>query len=283
MPLQDIAQKSIRKVVAKATEKKQIDRFQSAAEFRVALEQLENLKEEKKNENKEINLVSFLQVNKKWILPGTVALFVGIGIIGFVMSAPSASQKAPYIDKVAQAERVEKMKNEVIDSFEPYAQIDSISGVTVKTSALIIQEAVKELLDSVQAGQGLKDLQRVVDKQYRSSSDAAYLLGRLHYEEDDVSDTIQKMKINLGTKLNRDNRKAHQLMSLAVQLDSTSYKALYELGCDYYAGEIRTGEEDSRNLERALECFQKGLEFATKANDSQFKERCTRRIMELAQ
>ena len=285
MPLQDIAEKNIRKVVAKATEKKQIDRFQSAAEFRVALEQLENLKEEKRNENKEINLVSFLQVNKKWILPGTVALFVGIGIIGFVMSTPSANQKTPAeeIDKAAQAELIEKMKNEVIDSFEPYAQIDSVSGVTVKTSALIIQEAVKELLDSAQAGQGVKDLQRVVDKHYRSSSEAAYLLGRLHYKEDDVSDTIQKMKVNLGTRFNRDNRKAHQLMALAVQLDSTSYKALYELGCDYYAGEMRTGEADSRNLERALECFQKGLEFATKANDSQFKERCTRRIMELTQ
>ena len=231
MPLQDIAEKNIRKVVAKATEKKQIERFQSAAEFRVALEQLENLKEEKKNENKEINLVSFVQVNKKWILPGTVALFVGIGIIGFVMSTPSANQKTPAeeMDKAAQAELIEKMKNEVIDSFEPYVQIDSVSGVTVKTSALIIQEAVKELLDSVQAGQGLKDLQRVVDKHYRSSSEAAYLLGRLHYEEDDVSDTIQKMKVNLGTRFNRDNRKAHQLMALAVQLDSTSYKALYEL------------------------------------------------------
>ena len=89
-----------------------------------------------------------------------------------------------------------------------YAQIDSVSGVTVKTSALIIQEAVKELLDSAQAGQGLKDLQRVVDKHYRSSSEAAYLLGRLHYKEDDVSDTIQKMKVNLGTRFNRDNRKA---------------------------------------------------------------------------
>lgn len=281
MPLQDIAQKNIRKVVAKATEKKQIDRFQSAAEFRVALEQLENLKEEKKKKD----LVEFLQVNKKWILSGAVVLFVVIGIVVFIISTPSANRKTPSeeIDKAAQAERIEKMKNEIIDSFEPYEQMDSISGVTVKTSALIIREAVKELLDSVQAGQGLKDLQRVADKRYRSSSDAAYLLGRLHYEEDDVSDTIQKMKINLGTKLNRDNRKAHQLMSLAVQLDSTSYKALYELGCDYYAGEMRTGEADSRNLERALECFQNGLEFATKVNDSQFKEKCTRRIMELTQ
>lgn len=43
MPLQQVPQKEIRKIIAKATAKKQKDRYQSAAEFRVAVEQISKI------------------------------------------------------------------------------------------------------------------------------------------------------------------------------------------------------------------------------------------------
>lgn len=79
----------------------------------------------------------------------------------------------------------------------------------------------------------------------------------------------------------RSNQRAHQLILQAVALDSTSYKALYELGCDYYAGEMRTGDPDSRDIDKALECFEKSLRFASQANDETYKDKCSKRINEL--
>lgn len=107
-------------------------------------------------------------------------------------------------------------------------------------------------------------------------------MGRLYYEDKDPSDTIQSIKSNLVNKIESSNKKAHEMIQLALQLDSTSYKALYELGCDYYAGEARTGGLESRSIEKALDCFEKGLKFATQANDKDFEDRCSKRIQELA-
>lgn len=72
--------------------------------------------------------------------------------------------------------------------------------------------------------------------------DAAYLVARLHYPGEDSSDSIQQIKNYLSETLKKDGKDAHQMMSRIVKTDSTYYKALYELGCDFLAGEIRTGK-----------------------------------------
>lgn len=286
MPLQEIVQKDIRKLIARATEKKQIDRFQSAAEFRVALEQVENLPV---HEEKTISSLSFKRLlldkeiwrSKKVLLAsgGVILLLIGIVLITSVFSSSKES-----VAETIQDERKKTMnlKNEILDSSEAFIQTDSATGVQIKTAGFLIQEAKDDLLDSLQASEGLAKLQQVIDKNYRSSSDAAYLLGRLSYEDDDTSETIQQMKQNLTGHMERSNQRAHQLILQAVRLDSTSYKALYELGCDYYAGEMRTGDPDSRDIDKALDCFRKSLHFASQANDETYKEKCSKRIGELS-
>ena len=71
------------------------------------------------------------------------------------------------------------------------------------------------------------------------------------------------------------------MMERAIELDSTSYKALYELGCDYYAGEMRIGESESRDIKKALGYFTKGLKYAQQAKDDDFISKCSKRIEEL--
>ena len=289
MPLQEIVQKNIRKIIGKATAKKQMERFQSAAEFRVALEQVEN---ESVSEHKTFPPIDFKKIvsnegiikNKKvlFVSGGIAVLLIG-GILFLTIGFSSGNtEENMVLDEKERAERVMSLSNEIIDSSDPYVRTDSLSGVQIKTAGLLIQEAEKMLMDSLKAQEGLKILQQVIGKKYRSSSDAAYLLGRLYYEDDDTSEAIQRMKMNLTGQMDRSNQQAHQLILQAVALDSTSYKALYELGCDYYAGEMRTGDPDSRDIDKALDCFKKSLHFASQVNDEMYKDKCSKRIGELS-
>ena len=289
MPLQEIEQKNIRKIIGKATAKKQMERFQSAAEFRVALEQVES---GAGSEHKTLPPVDFKKLlpdeglvknRKVWMAAGGAAvLLVGGILLATIGSSSGDTEERRMLEGKERAERVMTLSHEVIDSSDPYVRTDSLTGVQVKTAGLLIQEAEKILMDSLKAQEGVKILQQVIGKNYRSSSDAAYLLGRLYYEDDDTSENIQRMKMNLTGRMERSNQRAHQLILQAVALDSTSYKALYELGCDYYAGEMRTGDPDSRDIDKALDCFRKSLHFASQANDETYKEKCSKRIGELS-
>ena len=148
----------------------------------------------------------------------------------------------------------------------------------VKTAGQLTLEAFTLLSDSGKAVDGLDLLEKVAQKGYRSSLDAAYLVARLHYPGEDSSDSIQQIKNYLSETLKKDGKDAHQMTSRIVKTDSTYYKALYELGCDFLAGEIRTGKADSRDLPKALEYFKRGLTFATQANDNEYISKCSRRI-----
>lgn len=146
------------------------------------------------------------------------------------------------------------MNNTILDSSVPSGQrvTDSISGhtVMVKTAGQLTLEAFTLLSDSGKAVDGLNLLEKVAQKGYRSSLDAAYLVARLHYPGEDSSDSIQQIKNYLSETLKKDGKDAHQMMSRIVKTDSTYYKALYELGCDFLAGEMRTGKADRSGFAR---------------------------------
>lgn len=284
MPLQLIPQKTIRKIIGKATEKKQVDRYQSAAEFRVAVEQLDKAVLVKDDKKFPISIDLLLQ-NKKILISAGVSLLLLVGGFSLLYKYQSVKneemRKAQIEQELIITERAEKMKKEIIDSSDSFSRMDSLSGVVVKSSALLTSEAIGYLLDPVKVDSGLKVLDKVLEKKYRSSSDAAYWMGLLYYEDEIPSDTIRSIKNNLGDKLESNNKKAHEMILLALELDSTSYKALYELGCDYYEGENRSGGMVTRDIEKAVDCFEKGKKFAMQANNQEFEEKCTRRIYEL--
>lgn len=295
MPLKLVDQKQIRKIIAKATAKKQMERYQSASEFRVAVEQLEKqqigkptLKNDSLGKDKKKNPIDFsiLLKNKKIVISACVAVFAIIGIWGWVHLRQTREKeeiaRAEAEHQNMLAERREKMKDEIIDASDAFSKIDTLSGCTIKSSALLINEATDCLLNPAKADEGLGILSKVIAKKYRTSSDAAYLMGRLYAKGENPSEKIQAMKSNLTGKLSLDNKKAHEMNRLALELDSTSFKALYELGCDYYAGGLRTGGGEEPNIAKALNCFTKALKFATQANNAEYKEKCSRRIKELS-
>ena len=293
MPLQQVPQKEIRKIIAKATAKKQKDRYQSAAEFRVAVEQISKISMPSATEQEKFgNIIETVQAivgkmgqKNVWAAVFIVVVLIG-GSITWKIIADNKEKQQAELERIETEKRIAaweaEMNNTILDSSVPSGQrvTDSISGhtVMVKTAGQLTLEAFTLLSDSGKAVDGLNLLEKVAQKGYRSSLDAAYLVARLHYPGEDSSDSIQQIKNYLSETLKKDGKDAHQMMSRIVKTDSTYYKALYELGCDFLAGEIRTGKADSRDLPKALEYFKRGLTFATQANDNEYISKCSRRI-----
>lgn len=277
MPLQLIEDKALRKIIGKATEKEQSKRYQSAAEFRVAVEQLKSLEKESTSH---IKIEEFVKGHQKqMVIVAAVMAVIIVGCIGVMISGDDGKSEE---DLLAIQQRRAELQDVVIDDTKAYYEIDSLSGCTIKTSALITQEALSYLQSPTEALKGLDLLDKVISKKYISSAEAAYLKGRLYAESHDSLSLYLKMRENLKGKISVDNQKSHKLNLLSVQLDSTSYKALYELGCDYYAGETRIGVADSRDISLALSYFEKGLKYAESAGDEEFVNKCTKRIEELS-
>ena len=277
MPLQLIEDKALRKIIGKATEKEQSKRYQSAAEFRVAVEQLKSLEKESASHIKIEEFVKGHQ--KRMVIVAAVMAVIIVGCIGVMISGDDGKSEE---DLLAIQQRRAELQDVVIDDTKAYYEIDSLSGCTIKTSALITQEALSYLQSPTEALKGLDLLDKVISKKYISSAEAAYLKGRLYAESHDSLSLYLKMRENLKGKISVDNQKSHKLNLLSVQLDSTSYKALYELGCDYYAGETRIGVADSRDISLALSYFEKGLKYAESAGDEEFVNKCAKRIEELS-
>ena len=66
----------------------------------------------------------------------------------------------------------------------------------------------------------------------------------------------------------KDSRKATEMVMLAAKLDSTNYKALYQLGESYFGGELFTGELIKRDLAKAADYYSKSLKYAREKGES---------------
>lgn len=299
VPLHEIDSKDIRKVIAKAMAKKQSERYATASEFRVAVEQLENsnlndtsiasVVEEKTQMIEDAARKLMGKPRKVMLLSGVVVLFmllVGLSVL-FVVRRGERQEKQRLIAEKELEEKMNELRtllrDSLIDDSAAEYKINDEVGETIKTTGLVTKEAVDILLagDPAKAKEGVGMLERVVNKGYRSSAEAAYLLGRLHYEKSDTDSVIQRMKQNSMDVLVLDNAKAFHYDMLAARLDTTHYKALYECGCDFLAGEARTKQMDSRDVEKAKAYFLSSYRHASAAGDTYYVEICAKRLASL--
>lgn len=276
LPLNEIKDKDIRKIIDKATQKKQAARFQSAAEFRVAIERTVPNPTPAPNP---------FPIKKAIGISACILLLAGIGgIIVKNINEEKELQRKLAREEMVEARRLE-LENVILDSEKPGYEIDSLTGCTIKTAALITEEAQQLLLSGNlnKVKKGLEMLDKVIAKNYASSTDAMRVKSILLYEDiTHFTPDLQALKSGVdSTLLNKDNVQAHELMKRVVDMDSTDYKALYELGCDYFAGPIRTNTEGSRNISEALNCFYKGLKYAVSNNDLEYMEMFKKRIGQL--
>ena len=195
------------------------------------------------------------------IIGGVVAalLIVGGGFFAYNHFAGSKDAPAQQAEVTATTTESENPTNEQ----------------TADDAKALTTAAINDLKSTATAQQGVDKLNQAIAKGGKESVEALYTLAQLYgrvYSDKDVLANVEKL-------LPKDAKKAHELNEKAVELDNTYYPSLYELGCDYMAGDARGAVE--RDIDKAKEYFTQGAKYAQQANDTQLSERCEIRLSSL--
>jgi len=111
-------------------------------------------------------------------------------------------------------------------------------GLGEKTPPVVEDYAYAErmLSSDSTARQGFELLQRLVEQQ---DYEATFLMSRLYFDASDDRDTLfyeKKWKaMRKSCNIDANNRKAHDLLMQAFELDAYNYVLLYQLGSDFLA------------------------------------------------
>lgn len=287
IPLKNVDNKELRNIIGKATEKKQANRYQSAAEFRVALEQIENKDQIKSKIDLDIKMPDMKGMKLpplKFIAGGVAAAVIVVVSLMFTggdegdYSYSGGETVQTKLTDTQKKERIMMLSDRIIDSNDTVGKIDSLTGVTVKTAGMLTSMAEKELMDKQTALLGLGKLNSVIEANYKSSARANMIMGRLYRKGMDFADKFNVMKQNLEDTITQDNKIAHEYTYRAMELDSTLYEAVYELANDYFYGPSRMGEGAVRRKNRAMELYRYGKSLAEKANDAEYTDKFSRRL-----
>jgi len=247
LPLHLIKNKDLRKIVEKATQKNRADRFQSAAEFRVALERLPvSLKDDA------------IQWNKtKSIIAASVA---GAALIGAAVAFWPKSDPTPQTEFITGGNDSNTFKE---------TQKARVTNQLTSSDTMTFHVAL-DLLKSDGAPKGVKYLNELSNKGY---AEATLLLSRLYFEgktqRDAIIESVVAMRKRAGVEI--DNVKAHEMLERCVEQDKNNYKALFELGKDYYGGPGRA-EGYERDMEKAIDYFTKALAASELRDDPSYVE-----------
>ena len=260
IPLKLIPYKAVRNIVAKATAKKQADRYQSAAEMRVDLEHLSKADAvpTATSAGQVVASLADVKSGKGKMIGIAAGAVVVLGIIvAFVLGGSSEPKPEPVVDQ----------KTEVVAEKAPDA-------------GKMVADAVKQLNDSTTVVDGIKQLTEVADKygNQKEAADGIALLAALTQPNDVEYNSQEILRLRAVTAeiITRDIDKAHAYAEQAVKANPESYKALYELAIDYSCGGSRmNGEPD---FSKAQDLFAKGLEYAKKKGDQEYIDLFTERI-----
>ena len=238
MPLPQVKSKGLRNIIAQATEKDCTKRYQTAAEFRAALD---NFSMGRSSNSFEVN---------KTALIGGIAAAVTILVACLVIFVPKgdsdgADQEAEVVEKVETTNDGQQ----------------NVSGNT-----LSVPDIRKQLLNPSEAKKGLQGLKELAAS---GNVEAKFILSRLYAVSSGsftLNDDFVTMQANLKKEISQSPSKAHSLLGEIVKADGNYYPALYELACDYYEGPSLTGGE-ARNLRYAKDLLDKAYKYASEAED----------------
>lgn len=274
LPLKEISDRQARKIIARATAKKQSERYTSAAEFRVDVEQLGRSTSSGGSNGGGVSdggdkdIVPFYK-RKSVVIAGVVA---AVAVVAVAVAVPLISGKAEKeeAERKAYIESMTALMNDsIIDSSEIISFTDSLTGVTVKSAGAMTKEGMELLKQPSDIRAGIEKLRRVADKGYASSADALYALAGLYShtpffpEEPDsslLSAIVDAVPLDYGKSLDFNEKSS--------RLAADSYRPLYSIGREYLLGDIHGVVE--RDLEKAHSCFTSGLERSEAAGDTTF-------------
>lgn len=276
IPLKFVPYKAIRRIIAKATAKKQADRYQSVAEMRVDLEHLTKADAVPSPTSYDVIAVNLTDISDKkkkiGVIGGiilTVVLLFGLGFI-FSNSGPSKEE----IAQMRKDSLFQVRNGLVIDSPEQKNVIDSESGAEMIPLGKLVAEALTCLKDPAKINEGVKQMKEISSKypKFKNSAKVLAILAAITQPEDAsiMSDKIKLLREETSNLVTRNPSVAHDYAKMAVEADPECYEGIFELATDYASGESRTGKEGTTDLVKANELYSKGLELAKQNHDEDY-------------
>ena len=235
MPLKQVKDATLRKIIERATNKDCTKRYYSAAEFRVALDSW------KPDGKSDIDWAKILP----FAIGGVAVLLIVVMVIVFWPKHQNESTPIPD---------------------------QPVIGGIVNPNPNTITSIRKELLNPSEAKEGFKKLQVKADE---GDADALFIMSRLYAVSSGsftLHDDFVTMQANLEGAISPNPAKAHKLLIETVEKKPNYYPALYELACDYWEGPSLTGGEP-RNLKYTKELLDKAYKYASEAEDPVFKNK----------
>lgn len=273
LPLKNVPYKAIRRIIEKATAKKQSDRYQSASEMRVDLEHLTNQDAQPSSTSFDSfpNIGGSRNIGK--LVAAAVAVIAVVGGVLFFIQMGSG----PSEEEVVQARRdslYHARNGMVIDSPEMSLVTDSESGAQMIPVCMLADKALKALEDSTTREDGLTQLREIIGKygDFKNSAHVLALMAAITQPEDATiaPERVKRLRKQTAESVFRDAKRAHELAEMAVNAAPECYQALYELATDYVAGEVRTGSTSEPNPQEALKMYKNGLRYAKSRGDSEY-------------
>lgn len=271
MPLKMVPFKAIRRIIEKATAKKQADRYQSAAEMRVDLEHLTRADTtpsktffgggtsapsttEKKvasggGSGKKIGLII-------GAVAAAVVVLVGIGVGAFLIFSGNGG---PSEEELAQARQ------------DSIAAVNKAAQDKEQEASQLISKANKALQNTEDIEEGYNLLLDVASQygDLKSASELTALASALLQPGDITYSTqkILKLREQIEPFAQKDADKAYRYAEKAVKANPACYQALFELGSDYMFG-IGT----QQNLAKAQQQFEQGLKYAQQKGEDEYTD-----------
>lgn len=254
MPLGNVKQKQIKKVIDIATQKKRSKRYQSAAEFRVAVDKLIPLQYPGKS----------IDVKKIALLSGSAAAIIGLIVISIQVIWNNESKNLKYEPLAEEKTHVETVVNDITEQSE--------------ISVPDYSKALALLSDKTTAHEGLNMLKTLADS---DNYDALFLLSRIYFSSREsvkvgsFSDSVDLYRRNLG--IAAQNKKAHDILRKAIDINPNDYHSLFELGCDYKS-DIRGAVI---NQDSAYIYLDRARRLASAADDKEYMRAIAKRMANL--
>ncbi len=270
VPSGEVKQKQIRKVILKATQKKRSLRYQSAAEFRVAVDSLVSLPYPEKG----------VGLKVAGLVAGLAAIIVGVSYFSGLFGNSAKIEQEEAVEEIAAANV--PTDTVVMEQPQPKAT-EQIPEQKQTTQTLTYSAAVDSLYKKATARKGFEMLNTLAaENDYNS----IFLLSRLYLNSPDevrvgaFTDSVARIKNNLRGIIaynGKHNQKAHALLMTAVKLNSNDYRSLFELGCDYKSG--RRGVH--RNEDSAYICLSTAKRLAKIAGDKKYQTAIEKRMVNM--
>lgn len=241
MPLSQVKNRELRKIIDRATQKDCTKRYQTAAEFRAALDNFGY-------GGGGSGIGDIITDHIKLI--GGIAAGVVVVLVVVLIVALSGGKS---------------------DSTAATADSTQTTEATASTGkTLNINDIRQELLNPTEAKKGYDDLQKLAQSENpRDKANAQYHISRLYAVSSGsftVDNEFATMQANLKGVVSQNPAKAHEMLKEVIKTEPKYFPALFDLGCDYYEGPALTGGEE-RDLIKAKEYFDKAFKYASEAQD----------------